>query len=68
MFYASESIDMFTLDHTSQYNNGGDLDAPTTQIWLYRARILREPHFCIFGRLTNEYVVDMFTRELECRL
>ena len=55
-------------DHTSQYNSGGDLDAPTTQIWLYRARLLREPRFHIFGRLTNEYVVDMFTRELECRL
>lgn len=54
-------------DPTHQYNDG-DLDAPTTQIWLYRARLLREPRFHIFGRLTNEYVVDMFTRELECRL
>ena len=54
-------------DPTHQYNNG-DFDAPTTQIWLYRARLLREPRFHIFGRLTNEYVVDMFTRELECRL
>lgn len=54
-------------DPTQQYN-GGDFDAPTTQIWLYQACLLREPHFRIFGRLTNEYVVDMFTRELECRL
>jgi hypothetical protein len=45
-----------------------DFKPPTTQIWHYRARLLREPRFQIFGRLTNEYVVDMFTRELECRL
>lgn len=50
-----------------QYNDR-DFDAPTTQIWFYRARLLREPRFRIFGRLTNEYIVDMFTRELECRL
>ena len=50
-----------------QYNDN-NFDTPTTQIWLYRARLLREPRFHIFGRLTNEYVVDMFTRELECRL
>jgi len=54
-------------DPTQGYNDG-NFDAPTTQIWLYRARLLREPRFRIFGRLTNEYVVDMFTRELECRL
>lgn len=45
-----------------------DGDPPTTQIWHYRARLLREPRFHIFGRLTNEYVIDMFTRELETRL
>ena len=50
-----------------QYNDN-NFDTPTTQIWLYRARLLREPYFHIFGRLTNEYVVDMLTRELECRL
>lgn len=54
-------------DSTQGYNDG-NFDAPTTQIWLYRARLLREPRFHVFGRLTNEYVVDMFTRELECRL
>ena len=54
-------------DSTQSYDNR-DFDAPTTQIWLYRARLLREPRFHIFGRLTNEYIVDMFTRELECRL
>jgi hypothetical protein len=41
---------------------------PTTQMWYYRARLLREPRFRMFGRLTNEYIVDMFTRDLECRL
>lgn len=43
-------------------------DCPTTQMWHYRARLLREPRFQIFGRLTNEYIVDMFTRDLETRL
>ena len=43
-------------------------DVPTTQIWYYRARILRDKRFLIFGRLTNEYIVDMFSRDLECRL
>ena len=45
-----------------------DSDAPTTQIWHYRARLLRDPRFLIFGRLANEYIVDMFTRELDSRL
>jgi hypothetical protein len=57
-----------SLESSAHQYNSSDLDAPTTQIWLYRARLLREPRFHIFGRLTNEYVVDMFTRELECRL
>jgi len=39
-----------------------------TQLWYYRARLLREPRFHIFGRLTNEYIVDMFSRDLETRL
>ena len=37
-------------------------------MWHYRAQILREERFQIFGRLTNEYIVDMFSRDLECRL
>ena len=45
-----------------------DNDPTTTQIWHYRARLLREPRFNIFGRLTNEYIVDMFSRNLEARL
>jgi len=49
---------------TQTYNS----DVPTTQIWHYRAMLLREQRFAIFGRLTNEYVVDMFSRDLECRL
>ena len=44
------------------------VDAPTMQMWFYRARLLREPRFQIFGRLANEYMVDMFSRDLECRL
>ena len=45
-----------------------DCHAVTTQLWFYRARILREPRFQWFGRLTGEYLVDMFTRDLESRL
>jgi hypothetical protein len=56
-----------TGDPTEQYQ-GTHFDAPTTQIWFYRAQLLQEPQFHIFERLTNEYVVGMFTRELECRL
>jgi len=41
---------------------------PTTQMWYYRARLLREKRFRIFGRLTNEYIIDMFSRDLESRL
>jgi len=48
--------------------DGAESDAPTTQIWYYRARLLREPRFAIFGRLTNEYIVDMFSREIDSRL
>jgi hypothetical protein len=40
----------------------------TRQIMHYRARVLREAHFQIFGCLTNEYLVDMFSRNLETRL
>lgn len=49
-------------------DHGEDLNAPTSLIWHVRARLLREPRFNVFGRLTNEYVVDMWTRELESRL
>lgn len=45
-----------------------EADVPTSQMWHYRARLLREERFSIFGRLTNEYLVDMFTRDLETRL
>lgn len=56
------------LDPSAIALDSTDSDAPTTQIWHYRARLLREPRFSIFGRLTNEYVVDMFSRELDSRL
>lgn len=45
-----------------------NVDSCGKQIMYYRARILREPRFKIFGRLTNEYIVDMFSRNLETRL
>lgn len=56
--------------HEIQQNQPLDdeFDAPTTQMWFYRARLLREHRFAIFGRLTNEYIIDMFTRDLESRL
>lgn len=40
----------------------------TSLIWHVRQRLLREDRFAIFGRLTNEYIVDMWSRALECRL
>lgn len=43
-------------------------DHTTAQLWHYQARILRESRFQDFGHLTNEYVVDMFSRNLETRL
>ena len=43
-------------------------DAESTQIWYYRIRLLHDVRFAIFGRLTNEYVVDMFSRNLEARM
>ena len=45
-----------------------DADGSGRQIMFYRARVLRETRFRIFGKLTNEYAVDMLTRNLECRL
>jgi hypothetical protein len=73
LFFPSGSLGWgLTMDN---YRTADELDdhaltinAPTTQIWHYRARLLREPRFHIFGHLTNEYVVDMFSRDLECRL
>ena len=55
------------VTHSIDDNNNGE-DAITTQMWYYQARILREERFRIFGRLANEYIVDMFSRDLECRL
>jgi hypothetical protein len=39
-----------------------------TLIWHVRQRLLREPRFRIFGRLANEYLVDMWSRAIEMRL
>ena len=49
-------------------DNNTENDAVTTQMWHYQARLLREERFQIFGHLTNEYIVNMFSRDLECRL
>lgn len=43
-------------------------DRSATQMWYYRVLLLHDERFEIFGRLTNEYLVDMFTRDLDCRL
>ncbi|CDO69901.1 hypothetical protein BN946_scf184884.g60 [Trametes cinnabarina] len=56
------------LGATTEGGQSANNDPETTQIWFYRARLLREERFSIFGRLTNEYVVDMFSRNLEARL
>ena len=45
-----------------------DCTSITMQMWYYRALLLREDRFKIFGRLMCEYLVNMFTRDLECRL
>jgi len=50
------------------HHSDDDVDGATRQIMHYRSRVLREPRFQIFGRLTNEYLVDMFSRNLETRL
>ena len=55
-------------DITAEGIRSRDSEPETSQIWFYRGRLLREPRFAIFGRLTNEYVVDMFSRNLEARL
>ena len=52
----------------SNDHNIHNSEKTTTQMWFYRGRLLREQWFAIFGQLMNEYVVDMFTRDLECRL
>jgi hypothetical protein len=57
----------FTIDGAEETREMAS-DVPTRQIMHYRARMLREPRFQIFGRLTNEYAIDMFTRNLETRL
>ena len=57
-------------------NNVRDLQMPdqvedsvqSSQIWHYRITLLREERFSLYGRLANEYLVDMWTREIESRL
>ncbi len=53
----------FQHDSTTQSSTHNS-NIPTTQMWHYHAHLLREPRFQIFGCLTNEYLVDMFSRDL----
>ena len=46
----------------------GDETCPHTQIQWYRYLLLTEPRFLTMGRLTCEYVVDMYSRTEEARL
>ena len=57
---------LYSPAHSTQSSD--DPETVTTQMWHYRARLLRDHRFHIFGRLTNEYLVDMFSRNLESRL
>lgn len=49
-------------------DHGADSDQISTQMWHHRLRLLHEPRFEQFGRLTNEFLVDMFSRNIESRL
>lgn len=50
-------------------SNAATADSCTiTQMWHYRIRLLHDARFMTFGRLTDEYIVDMFSRDLETRL
>ena len=59
---ASNTLDSDSVSHDTHNTPMG------TQMWHYRARVLHEPRFSIFGRLANEYMVDMFSRDLDSRL
>ena len=52
----------------AQHDADVEHDVPTTQMWHYCACLLREQRFQIFRHLVNEYAVDMFSRNLECKL
>lgn len=56
--------------YSDDNGNTGEVqpDVAMSQMWHYRMRLLLEHRFRIFGRLTNEYIVDMFSRFLETRL
>jgi hypothetical protein len=68
LFFPHGTLGWGVADNMVRNASQGLGDVPTTQMWHYRARLLREPRFQIFGRLTNEYIVDMFSRDLESRL
>jgi hypothetical protein len=72
LFFPQATLGWGVVGSRADFNIGQitatESDIPTTQMWHYRARLLREDRFRIFGRLTNEYLVDMFSRDLETRL
>ncbi|GJE90163.1 ATP-dependent DNA helicase PIF1 [Phanerochaete sordida] len=76
LFFPSGTLGWGVVGNDDQLRQGNQanaaigvgVDQATTQIWYYRLLLLREDRFALFGRLTNEYLVDMFTRNLECRL
>lgn len=51
-----------------QNNLRNDDDADATQRQWYKCRLLTEDRFAAFGRLTSEYVCDMYSRIEEARL
>jgi hypothetical protein len=60
---SADDIESGLISHTQDEGK-----TSTRQIMYYDAHVLRKPCFCIFGCLTNEYLVDMFSRNLETRL
>ncbi|KAK4700477.1 ATP-dependent DNA helicase PIF1, partial [Phenoliferia sp. Uapishka_3] len=48
--------------------SGWSLSSPWTEAKYYRSLLLREPRFLEFGRLGNEYILDMFSRLMDGRL
>jgi hypothetical protein len=62
-------VDQSLAFHRIDNNQGqSQQDVPTSQMWYYRRRLLSDSRFQIFGRLASEYMVDMFSRNLDCCL
>lgn len=68
LFFPCGTLGWDLPDHLENDLSATSENAVTTQMWYYRARLLREERFSIFGRLTNEYLIDMWSRNLDSRL